>query len=238
MAKTHLFDTVELNTLKFKTANNAALLQSLLQYALTGTNAQSLLDFSGTWNTTGTPTLVNFNVVDTASNAASLLMNMLVSGVSKFSISKAGNVIIAGNFTASGTLNLTGLATMSGGIQMSDSVLQRPEIKDYSETKTTVTIVSGVVTLDLELGNVFELVLNANVTSLVVSHWPASGKKGSFELWVKADGTQRTFSTTGWRTFFSAGYTPTATLDKYDALSGHSWNAGTDRFLTVAGQSA
>ena len=63
-------------------------------YSLTGTNAQTLLNLAGTWNTTGTPTAIKLNVTDTASNASSLLMDLQVGGSSKFSATKAGSLIL------------------------------------------------------------------------------------------------------------------------------------------------
>ena len=81
------------------TANTSVLTST--GYSLTGANAQSLVDLSGTWNTTGTPTLIKANVTDTASNAASLLMDLQVGGTSRFRIGKNGQVSIttAGNVT-------------------------------------------------------------------------------------------------------------------------------------------
>jgi hypothetical protein len=55
-----------------------------------------MFDLSGTWNTSGTPTGLKLNVVDTASNASSLLMDLQVGGVSKFKVDKAGNVTVIG----------------------------------------------------------------------------------------------------------------------------------------------
>lgn len=69
-------------------------------YSLTGANAQSLLDLAGTWNTSGTPTGIKLNVTDTASNAASLLMDLQVGGVSKFKVDKTG-VVTMSNLTSS-----------------------------------------------------------------------------------------------------------------------------------------
>lgn len=63
-------------------------------YSLTGSNADSLMDLAGTWNTTGTPTALKLNVTDTASDASSLLMDLQVGGASKFAVSKTGNVIL------------------------------------------------------------------------------------------------------------------------------------------------
>jgi hypothetical protein len=61
-------------------------------YSLTGSNAQSIIDLAGTWNTSGTPTGVKLNITDTASNAASLLMDLQVGGTSRFSVRKDGRI--------------------------------------------------------------------------------------------------------------------------------------------------
>ena len=63
-------------------------------YSLTGANAQSFFDLSGTWNTSGTPTAFKLNVTDTASNASSLLMDLQVGGSSVFNVTKAGAVTV------------------------------------------------------------------------------------------------------------------------------------------------
>jgi len=60
--------------------------------SLTGSQAISLMEMAATWNTTGTPTALKLDVTDTASNAASLLMDLQVGGSSKFIISKDGSV--------------------------------------------------------------------------------------------------------------------------------------------------
>ena len=57
---------------------------------LTGSAATSSLSIAQTWNTSGTPTAIDLNVTDTASNASSLLMNLRVGGTSRFSVTKAG----------------------------------------------------------------------------------------------------------------------------------------------------
>ena len=71
------------------------LAQTLTGQSLTGTQATSLVDLSATWNTTGTPSALKLNVIDTASNAASKLMDLQVGGVSKFNVSKAGSIFIS-----------------------------------------------------------------------------------------------------------------------------------------------
>lgn len=61
-------------------------------YSLTGSDAHSLADMAGTWNTSGTPTGIKLNITDTASNAASLLMDLQIGSSSKFNVTKAGAI--------------------------------------------------------------------------------------------------------------------------------------------------
>ena len=74
--------------------NAASILVS--NYSLTGSDATSMFDLAGTWNTSGTPTAIKLNMTDTASNAASALMDLQVGGVSQFKVSKAGAVTAVG----------------------------------------------------------------------------------------------------------------------------------------------
>lgn len=76
-------------------ANKSGL--SISGYSLNGANAQSAVDIAGTWNTSGTPTALKINITDMASNAASLLMDLQVGGVSYFSIRKNGFLSVAGS---------------------------------------------------------------------------------------------------------------------------------------------
>lgn len=66
-------------------------------YSLTGADATSMIDLAGTWNTTGTPTAILLDILDTASNAASLLMDLQVGSVSKFSVSKDAGLYLTAN---------------------------------------------------------------------------------------------------------------------------------------------
>lgn len=87
---------------------------TLSGYSLTGANAQSMFDLSGTWNTTGTPTGIKFNVTDTASNAASLLMDLQRGGVTQFAVQKdAGGYVVDGAYGLRRTTNVA--ITITGG---------------------------------------------------------------------------------------------------------------------------
>lgn len=72
-------------------ANTSALVST--GYSLTGSNAQSLIDLAGTWNTSGTPTAFKVNITNTASNAASMLADFQIGGVSQFKVQADGYAI-------------------------------------------------------------------------------------------------------------------------------------------------
>ena len=105
---------------------NASVLTST-GYSLTGSNAQSLVDLAGTWNTSGTPTLIKANVTDTASNASSLLMDLQVGGASKFIVQKDANVRIEGSGLYVGSYaldsgisaNINGMSVLKNGSAIS-----------------------------------------------------------------------------------------------------------------------
>jgi hypothetical protein len=60
--------------------------------AATGGLSGSILNLEQTWNTSGTPTAIKLNVTNTASNAASNLMDLQVGAVSMFKVNKDGAV--------------------------------------------------------------------------------------------------------------------------------------------------
>jgi hypothetical protein len=62
----------------------------ILGQSLASAEAVSALEIAQTWNTTGTPTAIKANITDTASDSASLLMDLQVGGSSKFNVSKGG----------------------------------------------------------------------------------------------------------------------------------------------------
>ncbi len=75
-----------------------------------------------------------------------------------------------------------------------DSVAKSIELRDYSETYTTVISSSGVLTLNIETGNVFITTLTENVTSLVISNPPTGNRAASITLKITQDSTTRTFN--------------------------------------------
>lgn len=72
---------------------------NIVAAALGGSTTNGALQITQTWNTSGTPSLITANVTDTASNAASLLLDLQVANTSVFKIVKNGNIVTAGNIT-------------------------------------------------------------------------------------------------------------------------------------------
>jgi hypothetical protein len=71
-----------------------------------GSLAGSILNLAQTWNTTGAPTAIKLNVTNTASGAASNLLDLQVDTVSKFKVNKLGDLTLAGS---------TGVTLIGGG---------------------------------------------------------------------------------------------------------------------------
>ena len=84
---------------------------------LTGSSATSSLSIAQTWNTTGTPTALDINVTDTASNGLSRLLDLRVGGTSRFNVNKSGEVIFGltsgrNIFVTANQLRINGIGTL------------------------------------------------------------------------------------------------------------------------------
>lgn len=97
MAGTNVIQTFTQEQTFTPPANTEAI--TVTGFSLTGANAQSILDLSGTWNTSGTPAAIKLNITDTASNAGSSFLDLKVGGSSVFTVFKNGSFnAVAGNF--------------------------------------------------------------------------------------------------------------------------------------------
>lgn len=84
---------------------------------------------------------------------------------------------------------VTGTKTFSGaGLELADNVIGRAEIRDFSVTHNVISSASGVLTIDLELGNSFITTLTENITSIVINNASPAGKECSFVLRIIQDG--------------------------------------------------
>jgi hypothetical protein len=98
------------------------------------------------------------------------------------------NVTTLGTVEASKTVT----ADASSVVNYVDKVIQRPEIKDYSETKTALSAAASV-TCDITTGNVFSLTADQN-TTFVFSNPSPTGKSCAFTLVWTQDSSDRTIT--------------------------------------------
>ncbi len=114
---------------------NTALLKTNSNQSITGASAVSIVDLGATWNTTGAPTALKINITNTASDAASLLIDLQVGGVSQFKVSKAG--VITG--TGTGITSIPETAITDG------SLLARLAATETITAKWTIAASTGLV---------------------------------------------------------------------------------------------
>jgi hypothetical protein len=74
-------------------------------------------------------------------------------------------------------------------ISMQGALLSGAELVDYAESSPTPAISAGALTLDLDSGSVFEVLLTEDITSLILANAPAAGSAGSATLIVRQDAT-------------------------------------------------
>lgn len=176
-----------------------------------------------------------------ASDAPTARTNL---GLGTIATQAATSVNIDGGAIDGTTIGVTSASTgafttidATGSVTLNDNILTRPELKDYAETNTTPSSSSGVLTLDLENGNVFEVILTENVTTTNFNNPPATGKGGSFTLILKQDaGAGHTFvwpASVDWAG--GAAPTLTTTTNAVDILTFVTTDAGTRWYGFLAG---
>ena len=82
--------------------------------------------------------------------------------------------------------------TMTGTLTMGDQIVLKPEIKDYSETKTALSAAASVA-IDIENGNVFTITPDQNTTFTFTNPSP-TGKSCAFTLVWTQDSSDRTIA--------------------------------------------
>jgi len=118
--------------------------------------------------------------------------------------------------------------TRSASLNLADNVLERPEIKDYSETIQAM----AANDVDLSLGNVQTKSIAGSQT-LTFSNPPASGKAGSFTLIATLSATP----VITWPTSvdWAGGTAPDLTAAGVDIFSFITLDAGTTWYGFTAG---
>ena len=179
--------------------------------------AGTFTTLSGTTSITGT--------LATAAQANITSLGTIVSLVATTADINAGTFdgIVGGTTPADGSF--TTLST-TGTTSMNDGILSRPEIKDYSETKTALSA-AATVPCDLSTGNVFTLTADQN-TTFVFSNPSPTGKSCAFTLIWTQDSSDRTITwpaTVDW----AGGSAPDVTSGsgKIDVYTFFTMDAGT-----------
>jgi hypothetical protein len=87
--------------------------------------------------------------------------------------------------------NAVGATQLQDGIpiNMQGALLSGAELVDYAETSPTAAISVGALTIDLDTGSVFDVVLTTNVTAVILANPPAAGRAGSATLVLRQDAT-------------------------------------------------
>lgn len=110
-------------------------------------------------------------------------------------------------------------------------------IKNYKEVYTTTTISSNILTLDLNNGNIFNVLLNSNILTITISNIPSSTHSVSFIIIFTADGTARAVN---WpvSVIWPDGNAPsiTSTATKIDVFSFTSTDGGSTWIGFIGGQ--
>ncbi len=99
---------------------------SFTGYSVTGAGITTGIALSGTWNTTGAPTAVDVNITDTASNAASKLLDLRTGSTSRFSVDRLGNLSLPGGVLLTTKTALTNGAAAALGTLANAPVAGNP----------------------------------------------------------------------------------------------------------------
>ena len=116
--------------------------------------------------------------------------------------------------------------TMTGTIACADQLVTRPEMKDYSETKSALAA-AATVDIDLEDGNVFTITPDQN-TTFTFSNPSPTGKSCAFTLIWTQDSSDRTIAWPG-TVDWAGGSAPDVTSGaaKIDVYTFFTLDAGT-----------
>jgi hypothetical protein len=163
-------------------------------------------------------------------------------------VNDLGNALVAGDAPNGGvctaiydaTLNkfLVTSLVASQVISAAGGTMTGPlNVKIITETKTAPAITAGALALDLSAGSVFDVALNANITTINITNPPAAGIPMGFTGVFTADGTARSIT---WPASFkwAGGTAPTltSTAGKRDVFTFMTMDGGATYLAFVAGQ--
>ena len=139
----------------------------------------------------------------------------------------------------SGAMVHSGQVSPTASINFADQELKKALLRDLAFTITSPSSVSGTLTLNMELGNYFDVTLDENVTTLTLSNSPATGKSGTVVLIARQDGTGGRAITWPasfiWETDTGGSPAQTTAANKVDVYVFTSLDAGTTWYGIVLG---
>lgn len=181
------------------------------------TDNAPIIDLTTTLNDASeTFTVIKLDVTDTASAAATKLFDLLVGGVSKASLTKAGNLTIAGSLTAGSIVVTHAIKTADQTLTQSNTTLQN--VTDLSKAVAASTNY---------LVEVFLLLNAANVTSDFKFGWTVPA--GCTMLW----GPLRTSDSASYWMGTEPATDPIALLTEGSTFSAGSFSGTTGLFLNA-----
>ncbi len=111
-----------------------------------------------------------------------------------------------------------------------------PIFESYRETRTSPSISSNSLTLDLNNGNIFNVNLNANITTITINNPPSSQFVGNFTIIFTADGTPRSITWPASVKWSGSAPTLTSSNGKIDIFNFISYDGGTNWYGSIGGQ--
>lgn len=122
---------------------------------------------------------------------------------------------------------------LTGFLDLADNQLRRPELRDLSETLTTVGAAGASLTLNLETSNAWNVTLSAACT-VSVSNPPAGARAGQFTLWLTEPATLWAVT---WPASFRwpSGTAPTLVANKTFVIVGVTKDIGATWQMSTAG---
>lgn len=196
-----------------------------------GTGSRSLTVESGRAYVSGMPVRIG-------QTGANVNVNFMDGTVTTYNATTGALVVNVTAIGGSGTLStwsirVTGLASVLSDLFVPQGLFA----KSVRETMTAPAISAGTLTLDCSAGSVFNVTLNANVSTLSITNPPVTGYSYTMLLQFTADGTSRTVT---WPASvkWPAGVSPllTSTNGKADIFTLTTYNNGTTWYASTVGQ--
>lgn len=137
------------------------------------------------------------------------------------------------------SINAESNLTFDGSVLTVSGIVNNASFKNYKEQTVTTNITAGVLTIDLNQGNIFLVTLNSNITTLNITNIDNTvNRSQGFTLILTSDGNNRTIQ---WpvNIKWSNNSSPVLTNSnsKIDVLSFISIDNGTSWLGFVGGQS-